>query len=451
MVGKHLILILYKIYRFLSNKIIFYKTALLSLFSKILLKKTKKNDKILEEVIFLEIVERFLNYVRIDTQSDPNSNTYPSTLKQLNLANLLVSELKELGLANASVDKYGYVTALLEGDKARHSVAFLAHMDTSFDMSGKNVKPQIIENYDGEDVKLNENLTMYIKDFPHLSEYRGHDMIFTDGTTLLGADDKAGIAIIMDAISKLINDKNHGDIYIAFTPDEEVGEGVTYFNLENFKADFAYTLDGDKAGGIEYENFNAASCIINVTGKSIHPGSAKGKMVNALKQLFRFDQMLPLHMVPEATEGYEGFNHLTDLSGSVEKATAHYIIRNHDIELFNKQKEDFQRIAQYLNAELGYEAFQVEIKDSYYNMASIINENYEIIEIAQEATKLAGLTPFSKPIRGGTDGARLTFMGLPTPNLGTGGGNFHGKYEYLSINEMKKASEIVVNIAHLVK
>lgn len=397
-----------------------------------------------------KLLESFLKYVKIDTKSDPNSETYPSTKKQLVLAELLYNELKELGLDNCSLDKYGYVTGVLKGDPNKKRVAFIAHMDTSPDMSGENVNPQIVRNYQGTDVKLNDDITMYVKDFPVLKEYKGHDMIFTDGTTLLGADDKAGIAIIMDAIRKL-KSCNHGDILVAFTPDEEVGQGVEYFDLEKYHADFAYTLDGDKVGGIEYECFNAASCKIEIQGKSIHPGSAKGKMINALKLAMEFDSMLNPLMIPEATEGYEGFNHLTDISGSCDTCHVEYIIRNHDMDIFNKQKNDFIKIANYLNDKYGYLAFDVKIVDSYYNMAEIIKKNFEVVEIAQAATKMAGINPFSKPIRGGTDGARLTQMGLPTPNLGTGGGNYHGRYEYCSINEMEKASEIVVNIAMLIK
>lgn len=399
----------------------------------------------------MDIVTRFINYVKIDTQSDPNSTSYPSTKKQLDLANLLVKELNEIGVSNVNLDQFGYVTGVIKGDKTKAKVAFIAHMDTSSDASGKNVSPQIIKNYDGKDVKLNENITMSIKDFPNLIQYAGHDMIFTDGTTLLGADDKAGIAIIMDACQKLINDNNHGDIYIAFTPDEEIGEGVTYFNLDNFKADFAYTLDGDKAGGIEYENFNAAGCKITFNGKGIHPGAAKNKMINALKLAIEFNSMLNPYLTPENTCGYEGFNHLTDLNGDVANAKSEYIIRNHDIDLFNKQKDDFIKIKDYMNEKYGYECVGLDIKDSYYNMASLLKDKMEIIDIAKKAIKMAGLVPFSTPIRGGTDGARLTYMGLPTPNLGTGGGNFHGIYEYVSINEMKKTVDILINIAHLIK
>lgn len=399
----------------------------------------------------MNILDRFIQYAKIDTQSDSESSTFPTTQKQFDLAYLLRDELINLGLSDVGVDQYGYVTGILKGESNRKKVAFLAHMDTSPDASGANVNPQIIYNYDGKDIQITPDFFMSVKEFPSLTQLSGHDVVFTDGKTLLGADDKAGIAIIMDALEKLKDDPDHGDIYIAFTPDEEVGQGTDYFDLTNFKADFAYTLDGDKVGGIEYENFNAASAKLIITGKSIHPGEAKNKMVNALKLAYEFDSMLPRFMVPEATEGYEGFNHLTNLNGTCDFAVSQYIIRNHDKEIFNKQKEDFITICDYINKKYGYEAIKLEINDSYYNMREIIEKTPEVIEIANKAIKFAGIIPFSKPIRGGTDGARLTYMGLPTPNLGTGGGNFHGRFEYLSITEMKKASEIVVNICKLIK
>lgn len=398
------------------------------------------------------LLKNFIEYVKIDTQSDPNSDTVPSTMKQKDLSKLLVSQLKDLNI-EAFLDEYGYVYAKIEKnlDENIPGIGFIAHVDTSFDAPGYPVNPKIIKNYDGSEIVLNEHLKMDVKSFDVLKGVVGHDLIVTDGNTLLGADDKAGVAEIMEIAYILFENPSikHGDIYICFTPDEEIGRGANYFNYDWFKADFAYTLDGSKVGGVEYENFNAASAIINFTGISIHPGSAKGKMINAVHLAYEFHSLLPKNMTPSLTEGYEGFNHLTNINGSVEEANANYIIRNHDKVLFNLQKEEFVLIKNKLNQKYGYEAVKLELIDSYYNMANIVNENYHIIELANEATIKAGIKPFSEPIRGGTDGARLTYEGLICPNLGTGGYNYHGRYEFASYDEMKKAVEIVLNIINL--
>lgn len=398
------------------------------------------------------VLDKFLQYVKIDTQSDPNSNTFPSTMKQKNLSKLLLKELKEMGL-EAYLDEYGYVYAKLDSntDKKGYKIGLISHVDTSPDAPGENVNPRIIKNYDGKLIKLNDTYKMSPNDFPELKEHVGKDLVVTDGNTLLGADDKAGVAEIMTAIELISEDHSfkHDDIYICFTPDEEIGQGTKHFNYDWFKADFAYTVDGGKVGGIEYENFNAASAKVTFTGKSIHPGSAKNKMVNAVKLLIEFDQMLPQNMVPEKTEGYEGFNHIHGIFGEVEKATSTYIIRNHDIKIFESQKRDFYNIKKAINERLGYNAVEVEIEDSYYNMAKFVKDKMHIVEIAQNAIIKAGLEPFSSPIRGGTDGAMLTYNGLVCPNLGTGGYNYHGRFEYAVIQQMEKSVEILLNILRI--
>lgn len=398
------------------------------------------------------LIERFLRYVKIDTQSDPNSLTIPSTMKQKNLSNLLVNELNEMGLS-AFIDEFGYVYVKIESNSEKdiRPIGFVAHVDTSPDAPGANVSPRIIKNYDGSDIKLNDYITMNKENSAALKKVIGDDLIVTDGNTLLGADDKAGVAIIMELANTLTKNKEikHGDIYICFTPDEEIGRGADKFNYKWFNADFAYTLDGSQVGEIEFENFNAASAIINFVGKSIHPGSAKLEMINASHLAFEFHQMLPVFLNPAYTEKYEGFNHLSEITGSVEDAKMHYIIRNHDKELFNKQKETFTNIKDYLNNKYGYEAVKLVLKDSYYNMYDILKDKMHIIELAEKAITNLGLTPIKTPIRGGTDGARLTFEGLPCPNLGTGSYNFHGRMEFASINQMHKALEIVLEIIKL--
>ena len=399
----------------------------------------------------MKVQERFLKYVTFDTQSDENSQTTPSSLKQLKLAKYLVDELKNIGVTNAYVDEFGIVYgSLLANCEANcPKIGFIAHMDTSPDMSGENVKPRIIENYDGSDIILNEKLNIHMgpNDFESLNRNIGENLIVTDGTTLLGADDKAGIAEIMTMLETIIQ-KNlpHGDIKIAFTPDEEVGRGTDHFNVKAFDADFAYTVDGGEVEFIDYENFNAASAVLDIQGLSIHPGSAKGKMINALLVGMEFHSMLPVEQNPAYTEGYEGFNHLTDMHGECEHAHMSYIIRNHDETLFEQQKEDFKRIADYLNKKYPENTITLQITDSYANMRQIIEQNMNIIELVKKSMEEIGLQPASAAIRGGTDGARLTYEGLPCPNLGTGGYKYHGKYEYVSINEMEKSVALLLKI-----
>lgn len=398
------------------------------------------------------LIERFLKYVQIDTESMPESTLTPSTLKQKDLGRILVEELHELGLNNAMMSEEGIVYAWLKSnlDRPCDKVGFVAHMDTSPDMSGKNVNPRLIKNYDGKDIVLNEalNIKMSPKDFPSLKEDIGSDLIVTDGTTLLGADDKAGIAEIMDMIAYFVAhpEQKHGDIAIAFTPDEEVGRGTENFDVKLFNADYAYTVDGGNVNEVDYENFNAASAKVIVNGLSIHPGGAKAKMKNSLLMAMEFQSLLPVFDNPAYTEGYEGFNHLTTMSGDCEKTVMNYIIRNHDKALLEKQKGDFENAALFMNRKYGDNSIELVIEDTYANMRSYIEKKMSMIEIVYEAIRDMGMTPVSHAIRGGTDGASLTYMGLPCPNLGTGGRQCHGKYEYASINEMKKASELLIRI-----
>ena len=401
----------------------------------------------------MKVQDRFLQYVAFDTQSQEGSLTTPSTLKQLKLAEFLVEELKELGIDNAYVVEFGIVYASLASDldenQHANKIGFISHMDTSPDMSGENPKPRIVSNYDGKDIVLNEDLNIVMKpeEFETLYNKVGEDLIVTDGTTLLGADDKAGIAEIMTMLETVIkNNLKHGDLKIAFTPDEEVGRGTDHFNVPAFDADFAYTVDGGEVDFIEYENFNAASAEVEIQGRSIHPGSAKGKMINALLVGMEFHNMLPVEQNPAYTEGYEGFNHLTDMSGECEKAHLSYIIRNHDEALFEAQKEDFRRIADYLNKKYPEGTIKLTITDSYANMRQIIEQHMEVVDLATKSMKEIGLSAQAIAIRGGTDGARLTYDGLPCPNLGTGGYNYHGKYEYASIQEMEKSVELLLKI-----
>lgn len=399
----------------------------------------------------MDIVKRFINYAKIDTQSDPNSDTIPSTSKQKDLSRLLVEELKEMKL-DAFMDEYGYVYAKIPANtKGKRPVGFIAHVDTSYDAPGNNVKPRIIKNYQGEEIVLNEQYKMSPDKFDCLNDVVGDDIIVTDGNTLLGADNKAGVAIIMDLAQKLTKDNSilHGDVYIGFTPDEEIGRGPNKFDLDYFKPDFAYTIDGGKVGGLNYENFNASSVDIKFIGKSIHPGTAKNKMINAIHLAMEFHSMLPTFKNPAYTEKREGFNHLSSIKGSVEEATVHYIIRNHDYNEFKQQEKEFDTIKNYLNNKYGYEAVHLTIKESYLNMYEVLKKDMTPVNIAEEATKKANVTPFASPMRGGTDGAQLTYMGLPCPNLGTGGYNYHGRYEFLSINQMKKAVEILLEIIKL--
>lgn len=395
----------------------------------------------------MTIIERFINYVKIDTQSDPNSTTFPSTLKQKELGKLLLNELIDLKV-EAFMDDYGYVYAKIPKTvNGKPAIGFIAHMDTSFDAPGANVNPRIINNYDGLEIKLNDTLSMNKETFPSLKDVIGDDIIVTDGNTLLGADNKAGIAIIMDFIKSTITEKPpHGDIFIAFTPDEEIGRGTDFFDLNFFKAEFAYTVDGGKVGSIEFENFNASSAKVTLVGKSIHPGDAKNRLINSMHVAFKFHSMLPTFLDPANTEGKEGFNHLSNIKGEVEKTELHYIIRNHNYEDFEKQQNDFYSIRDYLNNYYNYEICFVDIKESYLNMYEILKKDMTPVTLAKNAIKKVGLTPENLPIRGGTDGAQLTYKGLPCPNLGTGGYNFHGRFEFVSINQMKKAVLILGEI-----
>lgn len=394
-----------------------------------------------------KLLERFLKYISFDTKSNEESPTCPSTEGQRLLANVLVEELKNLGLENAHVDENSYVYATLPANaEGFPSIGFISHMDTAPDLDGQCRNPQIVF-YKGGDIPLNDKYTISLKDFPFLKSLEGQTLITTDGTTLLGSDDKSGIAIIMTAVDYLISQPEipHGPVQIAFTPDEEIGRGSDRFNIEEFGADFAFTVDGGPIGGFEYETFNAASAKIKVQGKNVHPGSAKNIMVNAMEILMEIHSMLPVHEKPQYTSGREGFFHLISMEGSVEQATSSYIIRDHSRELFEQKKTLIQDIVDFLNKKYG-QRIQLEIEDSYYNMAEEILKHPEIIELAKSAMKEAGVEPVIKPVRGGTDGSGLTFKGLPTPNLFTGGYNFHGRYELVSVDQMKKAVEVVVNI-----
>ena len=402
----------------------------------------------------MELKDRFLKYVAFDTQSDENSESFPSTEKQRVLLEYLADEMRSLGLSEVEVDQYGYVMGTLpasEGYGESPVIGFIAHVDTSPDMSGANVRPQTIECYDGGDIRLNDQLVMRVADFPELLFFKGHTLIHTDGTTLLGADDKAGVAEIMTAAEYLLAhpEIKHGKIRIGFTPDEEIGRGVDYFDVARFGAQFAYTVDGGMEGELEYENFNAASAKIRIQGKNIHPGYAKGKMINAMQVATELNQMMPAAERPETTEGYEGFFHLTAMNGGVEEGSVEYIIRDHDRQSFEARKAYVARVADYLNAKYGAGTVTLTLRDQYYNMREQVEPHPEVIDRALEAMRRAGVTPIVRPIRGGTDGSRLSYMGLPCPNLFTGGMNFHGKYEYCSLDTMKRAVETLVNLAAL--
>ena len=400
----------------------------------------------------MEIKERFLNYVSFDTQSDSYSHTVPSTSKQLKLGNYLVEELKSLGIENAKIDEFGVVYGTIPSNNNHQGdvIGFIAHMDTSPDASGKDIHPQMIKDYQGQKITLNEDKELYLdpEQYPQLLQLIHHDLITTDGTTLLGADDKAGIAIIMQMAEYIYNhpEFKHNDIQIAFTPDEEIGHGSDHFNVDYFNAQYAYTIDGGDIHIVEYENFNAFSAEVKVHGRSIHPGSAKNKMINSTRVAYEFDSLLPVHMRPESTEGYEGFNHLHSIQGTCEETVAEYIIRNHDLQQANKQCQDFKDIAEFLNKKYGYQIIDLTITESYLNMKEALKNHMFIVEQALAAIKENGLEAYCSPIRGGTDGARLTFMGLPCPNLGTGGFNYHGPYEYCSLTMMEKQVEILLHI-----
>lgn len=402
------------------------------------------------------LIDRFLRYVKIDTQSDDTvTERFPSTEKQLVLSNLLVKELKELGAQEVEIDQYGYVMATIPANSSKPLpvLGFLAHVDTSPDMPGKDVNPSFVENYDGSEIVLNKDLGIVLSpnEFPELKNYLGQTLIVTDGTTLLGADDKAGVAEIMTAVEFMIKnpDLKHGKIRIGFTVDEEVGRGVDHFDVKRFGADFAYTLDGGAIGELEFENFNAASAKISIQGRNIHPGYAKDKMLNAILIAQEFNSLLPAHERPEHTQGYEGFYHLTKMDGSVEKAAFQYIIRDHDRKKFEARKAYMQRIADYMNTKYGQGTVTVELKDQYYNMREKVEPVYHVVSTAIDAMEAVGVKPKVKPIRGGTDGARLSYMGLPCPNLFAGGENFHGKHEYVAVESMVKATEVMLKIIEL--
>lgn len=398
----------------------------------------------------MSAVERLLRYVKIDTQSDPESGKHPSTDKQFDLANLLVEELKELGIKDAFVDEYCYVYGHLEANVENNAktVGFLAHMDTAPDYSGTNVNPRIIENYDGEDIELAPGVVTKVSDFPQMKELKGKDLIVTDGSTLLGADDKAGIVAIMEALAyyKEHPECKHGRISIAFTPDEEIGEGTKNFNLEVFDADFGYTMDGGEIQEYSDETFNAASATVKIQGFAIHPGSAKDKMINAGNVAIEFHQMLPAHMRPEHTEGREGFILLSKITGSIEKAEIQYALRDHDAKKIEKQMELLQNTMLYLNQKYGEGTVSVEFKQTYRNMKEKIDLYPEISRIAKEAITELGYEVHYEAIRGGTDGAELSYRGLPCPNLGTGGGNYHGRYEYCCIQQLEESTKLILLI-----
>ena len=399
------------------------------------------------------IIDRFTKYIKIDTQSDPNNEAFPSTEKQWNLAKILVEDLKDIGLQDVTLDDNCYIMATLPSnvDYEVPTIGFIAHMDTSPDYSGTNVNPQIHKNYDGKDIVLNkeQNIILSPDYFDDLLLYKGQTLITTDGTTLLGADDKAGITEIITAMEYLIQhpEIKHGEIKVAFTPDEEVGKGAHKFDVKKFGAKWAYTMDGSQIGELEYENFNAAGGKVVVEGKSVHPGYAKGKMINSLLIANDFIASLPKNEIPQETEGYEGFFHLHSINGSVEKTELQYIIRDHDRKLFEDRKEQFKKTAENINSKLGQNLIQVEVKDQYFNMKEKVEPVKYIVDIAKEAMEGLGIKPIVKAIRGGTDGSQLSYMGLPCPNIFAGGHNFHGRYEYVPVESMVKATEVIVKIA----
>lgn len=400
-------------------------------------------------------IENFLRYVKIDTQSDASTKASPSTAKQHDLARVLVSQLEEMGAAEITYDKehcYVYATVpASEGCEKAPVLGLIAHMDTSDAVSGADVKPRIVENYDGNDILLNEeeNIVFRVEDFPELARFKGQDLIVTDGTTLLGGDDKAGIAEIMAAAEYLLRhpEVKHGKIKVGFTPDEEIGEGTKHFNVELFGADFAYTVDGGDFGGMEVENFNAAGAVLHVNGRSTHPGGAKGRMINSMLIAYEFQSLLPVFQNPMYTEGYEGFFHLTGITGDVEHTTAEYIIRDHDKGLFEQKKSIFQHCVDFLNLKYGEGTVTAEIKDSYYNMKEVLKPYSHLIENVCQLFEEMGAKPQIDAIRGGTDGARLSYMGLPCPNLCTGGGNGHSRFEYTCVQSMEKVTKLLIKLA----
>jgi len=403
------------------------------------------------------VLYKFLRYISIDTASDPDSESQPSTQKQLELSGMLVKELQAMGVKDVNLDEFGYVMAsvpsnLPEGVKVP-KIGFISHVDSAPDAPGANIKPQIIKNYDGGDIVINKEKKLILKvtDFPELPAYKGQTIITTDGNTLLGADDKAGIAEIMAAVEYIYAhpEFKHGEIRIGFTPDEEIGRGVDKFDVARFGADYAYTLDGGQIGELEYENFNAASAKIYIQGRNIHPGYAKNKMINAIILASEFNALLPVEQRPEFTQDYEGFYHIIRFDGTVEQAKIQYIIRDHDKVKFEEKKNLMEECITFMNMKYGEGTFRLELKDQYFNMRKEVEPHYHIIEKAVKAMEMASVTPLIKPIRGGTDGARLSFMGLPCPNIFAGGHNFHGKFEYIPVESMEKATEVIINLISL--
>ena len=402
-----------------------------------------------------ELIERFVSYVTIDSESDPNSKTTPSTQKQWDIANKLVQELKDMGLKDVSIDEHAYIMATVPSNVEHPvpSIGFISHFDTSPDFTGKDVKPQIIENYDGKDILLNkeQNIILSPDYFEDLLMYKGQTLITTDGTTLLGADDKAGVTEIMTAVKYLVEhpEIKHGDIKIGFTPDEEIGRGAHKFDVKKFGAEWAYTMDGSQVGELEYENFNAAGAQVKITGKIVHPGYAKGKMINSMYIAQDFINSLPRLETPEHTEGRQGFFHLTKIEGEVDETRLNYIIRDHDKEHFEARKKVMLDLAKEINEQHGREAVSIEIKDQYFNMREKVEPVMHIVDIAEQAMKELNIEPLIKPIRGGTDGSQLSYMGLPCPNIFAGGHNFHGRYEYVPVESMIKATQVIIKIAEL--
>ena len=402
------------------------------------------------------LIDRFVSYVTVDTESDPTSESTPSTAKQWDLANALVDELKHIGLEDVTIDQNAYIMATLPSNVSHKvpTIGFISHFDTTPDFTGKDVKPQIIENYDGKDIVLNkeQNIILSPSYFEDLLLYKGQTLITTDGTTLLGADDKAGITEIVSAMEYLVQhpEIKHGKIRIGFTPDEEIGRGAHKFDVEKFDADWAYTMDGSQVGELEYENFNAAGALVSIKGKIVHPGYAKGKMVNSMYIATDYINSLPRLETPEHTQDRQGFFHLYSVTGEVDSTQLQYIIRDHDKEHFEARKEMMLKLADELNSQLGEPCVSVEIKDQYFNMREKIEPVMHIVDIAQKAMEQAGIKPLIKPIRGGTDGSQLSFKGLPCPNIFAGGHNFHGRFEYVPVESIQKAIEVIVNIAQLV-
>ena len=402
-----------------------------------------------------KIIERFISYVKIDSQSNAESEETPSTKTQWDIANKIVKDLKDIGLSRVSIDENAYIYATLPSNikKKCPIIGFISHFDTSPDFSGTNIKPQIIENYNGRDIVLNKkkNIVLSSEYFPEIKQYIGQKIITTDGNTLLGSDDKAGVCEIVSAMEYLINnpDIKHGEIKIGFTPDEEIGRGAHKFDVAKFGADWAYTMDGSQIGELEYENFNAASAIIKIKGRIVHPGYAKGKLVNSMYYASKFINMIPLDETPEKTQGYEGFYHLTSISGLVEETELQYIVRDHDLKKFKDRKAFLTNLVESLNKKYDQKIFDIKIVDQYYNMKEKVEPHMHIVDIAEDAMKKLNIKPIIKPIRGGTDGSQLSYMGLPCPNIFAGGHNFHGKYEYLPVNSMLSAIEVICKVCEI--